>query len=111
VSDACESGPSFSLTDESLVNFDCSMLKNNPQNSSSYVFSSTTNEKASDNSVFCETFADLLNTNPDECIPMSAIVKSVSLVVEKRQSQRCKYGKIKDIINNTGSFYFIKRDK
>jgi len=111
VSDACESGPSFSLTDESLVNFDCSMLKNNPQNSSSYVFSSTTNEKASDNSVFCETFADLLNTNPDDCIPMSEIVKSVSLVVEKRQSQRCKYGKIKDIINNTGSFYFIKRDK
>jgi hypothetical protein len=87
------------------------MIKSSVHNSSAFVFSSTTNEKASDNSVFCETFADLLNTNEDPCVAMSAIVKSVSSVVEKRQSQRCKYGKIKDMSNNNGSFYFIRREK
>jgi tetratricopeptide (TPR) repeat protein len=111
VSDACESGPSFSLSDESIIDFDCNMIKSSVHNSSAFVFSSTTNEKASDNSVFCETFADLLNTNEDPCVAMSAIVKSVSSVVEKRQSQRCKYGKIKDMSNNNGSFYFIRREK
>ena len=110
VSDACESGPAFSLTDGSAGNFTCNTLPTNQQNSSAYVFSSTSNEKASDNSVFCETFVDLLNSNPNQCIAMSEVVKMVSSVVEKRQSQRCKYGKIKEMNNNTGNFYFIKRD-
>lgn len=109
ISDACESGPSFSLTDEKITDFDCKAIK--AENSSAFVFSSTTNEKASDNSVFCETFADLLNTSREECLPMSLLVKSVSEVVERRQSQHCKYGKIKDIDNNSGNFFFIKRDK
>lgn len=108
VSDACESGPAFSLTEEKLVDYDCQLL--NSTNSSAFVFSSTTNEKASDNSVFCETFSNLLKTNSANCIAMNSIVKSVSSVVEKRQSQRCKYGKIKDINNQSGNFFFIKRD-
>ena len=45
VSDACESGPAFSLTEEKLVDYDCQLL--NSTNSSAFVFSSTTNEKAS----------------------------------------------------------------
>jgi tetratricopeptide (TPR) repeat protein len=110
VSDACESGPSFSLTDEKVVDFECKFLASGNSNSA-YVFSSTTNEKASDNSVFCETFADVLNSSTEECVPMSKIVKSVSAVVEKRQSQRCKYGKIKDIEINNSNFYFLKRAK
>jgi tetratricopeptide (TPR) repeat protein len=110
VSDACESGPSFSLSDETLVNFDCNQIGSINSNSSAYVFSSTTNEKASDNSIFCESFADQLNSNSNLCLPMSDVVKFVSSTVEKRQSQRCKYGKIKDINNNFGSFYFLKRN-
>jgi tetratricopeptide (TPR) repeat protein len=109
VSDACESGPAFSLSDEKVVDFDCKLLDSN--NSSAFVFSSTTYEKASDNSVFCETFADLLSTNNENCLSMSTVVNLVSTVVEKRQSQRCKYGKIKDMNNQTGNFYFLKREK
>jgi hypothetical protein len=108
VSDACESGPSFSLNNEKMTEFDCKLL--DASNNSAYVFSSTTNEKASDNSVFCETFTSILNSNLQSCIPMSTIVNAVSKVVEKRQSQRCIYGKIKDFSINTGSFYFIKRE-
>ena len=109
VSDACESGPSFSLTDEIVANIDCTSLNSGKVNQSAIVFSSTTNEKASDNSVFCETFTDLLNSNPDACLSINNIVKAVSSVVEKRQNQRCKFGKIKDIAGNTGSFYFLKK--
>lgn len=104
-------GISFSLNDEEVINFDCNKLNDIQNNSSAYVFSSTTNEKASDNSIFCESFADLLNTNPNACLSMSEVVNFVSGTVEKRQSQRCKYGKIKDVVNNTGSFYFLKRSK
>lgn len=111
ISDACESGPSFSLSDESVAVFDCNHQPNIQNNNSAYVFSSTTNEKASDNSVFCESFADRLNTNQNPCISMSEMVNFVSTTVEKRQSQRCKYGKIKDIGSNTGCFYFLKRSQ
>lgn len=111
ISDACESGPSFSLAQEEILNVDCNTLYAAQQNTSAYVFSSTTNEKASDNSVFCETFADLLNANTEKCLSLGSIVKAVSEVVEKRQNQRCKFGKIKDFSNNTGSFYFQRREK
>ena len=109
VSDACESGPSFSLSNEEVPNFDCGKISDTGENSSAYVFSSTTNEKASDNSVFCESFTSMLNTNKQSCISMSEMVKFVSGVVQKRQSQRCRYGKIKDIGENTGNFFFLKR--
>jgi hypothetical protein len=66
-------------------------------------------DHVSDNSVFCETFSNLLNSNVENCLPMSTVVKTVSAAVEKRQSQRCKYGKIKDMNNQAGNFYFIKR--
>lgn len=111
ISDACESGPAFSLSSEEIIQFDCKKLEQVKQNKSAYVFSSTTNEKASDNSIFCESFADQLNTNQSYCLSMSEMVKFVSGVVEKRQSQRCKYGKIKDINDNGGSFYFLKKSK
>jgi tetratricopeptide (TPR) repeat protein len=107
VSDACESGPSFSLVEDKIADFDCNTL--DAKNTSAFVFSSTTNEKASDNSVFCETFSNLLNSSVENCLPMSTVVKTVSAAVEKRQSQRCKYGKIKDMNNQAGNFYFIKR--
>jgi hypothetical protein len=51
----------------------------------------------------------MLNTNKQSCISMSEMVKFVSGVVQKRQSQRCRYGKIKDIGENTGNFFFLKR--
>ncbi|HRG58379.1 MAG TPA: tetratricopeptide repeat protein [Bacteroidia bacterium] len=111
ISDACESGPAFSLNTEELIHFDCKKLEQIKNNRSAYVFSSTTNEKASDNSIFCESFADQLNNNQNYCLSMSEVVKFVSGVVEKRQSQRCKYGKIKDINDNIGSFYFLKKSK
>ena len=111
VSDACESGPSFSLTEDEILSIDCKFLSENSKLNSAYVFSSTTNEKASDNSIFCETFADLLNSNQETCIPMSTIFKSVSAVVEKNQHQRCKFGKIKDMPNNNSTFFFLKRKK
>jgi tetratricopeptide (TPR) repeat protein len=108
VSDACESGPSFSLSEEVVNNIDCNMLETS-NFISAYVFSSTTNEKASDNSIFCETFTDLLNSNQETCLPLYKIVKKVSEVVEKSQHQRCKFGKIKDVPNNSGSFFFLRR--
>ena len=108
VSDACESGPSFSLTQDNISDFKCGSSEE-LNATSAIVFSSTTNEKASDNSLFCESFANLLQSNEKGCLPLTDIVKSVAKSVEMNQAQRCKFGRIKGFDNNSGSFYFMKR--
>lgn len=107
VSDACESGASFSIYDEKITDFSCTDLKMET-NRSAYIFSSTSFEKASDNSLFCQSFASLLDANKQYCLPVSKIVRFVTETATSK-NQHCRYGKITNMGDNKGSFYFIRK--
>ncbi len=108
VSDACESGPAFAVIDEKFVPVKCDNSEA-LKNLSAQVFSSTTNEKASDNSLFCESFTNALKNNNQSCISINDVVNDVTGIVQKNQKQRCKFGRIQGFDNNSGSFLFLKR--
>jgi tetratricopeptide (TPR) repeat protein len=109
ITDACESGPTFLLAmrggseDQRCENWELTKAK------SSQVFTSAGYELASDNSQFTKTFSSSLNSNPDACIAIDKIVKKVSAAVQTAGNQAPKFGKIKDLEDEGGTFFFIKK--
>ncbi len=110
ITDACESGPSFyqamrsTSDDKSCNDWQATKFK------SSQVFSSAGYELASDNSQFTKTFATTLNSNPNSCIPIEKVVKSVKSAVSKNGGkQKPKFGKIAGLEDENGTFFFIKK--
>jgi len=110
VSDACESGAAFYTEVSNLVS---STKCNNPlaKAKSSQVFSSTSTEKASDNSIFAQTFASALLGNPNPCMSIFEINKIVGAAVEKNQRQRTRFGKIGGLPNEGGTFLFVRVER
>ena len=76
---------------------------------SSQIFTSAGFELASDNSQFTKNFVSCLNNNVEECLPINKIVKKVSYAVSQSGNQAPKFGKIKDLEDNGGTFFFIKK--
>lgn len=109
VTDACESGPSFAdVTREKLVvkrcdDWEAARLK------SSQVFSSAGYELASDNSQFTRTFANMLSSNPDACMPIESVVIKVSEVVKGQGHQTPKFGAIDGLAHENGTFFFMRK--
>ena len=111
VTDACESGPSFyqamrgALKERSCNDWQASRLK------SSQVFSSAGYELAQDISQFTKTFANLLASNPNACIPIESIVMKVTSTVSQGNKQKPKFGKISGLADEDGTFFFIAKEK
>ena len=109
ISDACETGPAFYLamrSDPKAVNcqdWESTRLK------SAQVFTSSDREKAADNSIFAKTFANILNNNPEKCIPIDKISERVTIAVEQNQKQRPKFGNISGLEDESGTFFFIRK--
>jgi tetratricopeptide (TPR) repeat protein len=109
ITDACESGATFLLAmrgsegEQRCENWELTKAK------SSQVFTSAGYELASDNSQFTKTFASSLNNNPDACIAIDKIVKKVTSSVQQAGNQAPKFGKIKDLEDEGGTFFFIKK--
>ncbi|HEY4789560.1 MAG TPA: tetratricopeptide repeat protein [Bacteroidales bacterium] len=109
VTDACESGPTFfqamraALRERSCDDWQATRLK------SSQVFSSAGYELAQDNSQFTKTFANLLASNPNACIPIESIVMKISSTAGAQQKP--KFGKIAGLTDEDGTFFFIAKDK
>jgi len=109
VTDACESGPSFYQAMRSTPkirdcgNWEATRFK------SSQVFSSAGNELASDNSQFTKTFANTLINNPNQCIPIESIVMKVTDAVAKNKQQKPQFGKIDGLVDENGTFFFVKK--
>ncbi len=109
VTDACESGPSFLLAmrggveDQRCENSDLIKSK------SAQVITSAGYELASDNSQFTKTFSSQLVNNTDACIPIDKIAKKVTAAVVGAGNQAPKFGKIKDLEDEGGTFFFIKK--
>lgn len=109
ITDACESGATFLMAmrggegEKRCDNFELTRAK------SSQVFTSAGYELASDNSQFTKTFASTLNNNVEPCLPIEKIVKKVSAAVSKAGNQAPKFGKIKDLEDEGGTYFFIKK--
>ncbi len=109
VTDACESGATFLMAmrgDENNKHCDNWELT---KAKSAQVFTSAGYELASDNSQFSKTFAACLNNNTDACIPIEKITKKVSAAVLQAGNQSPKFGKIKDLEDEGGTYFFIKK--
>ncbi len=111
VTDACESGPTFfqamraALKERSCDDWQATRLK------SSQVFSSAGYELAQDNSQFTKTFATLLASNPNACIPIESIVLKITSSTAQQSKQKPKFGKIAGLPDEEGTFFFISKDK
>ena len=109
ITDACESGPSFYLamrdTPKERVCGDWEATKFR----SAQVLSSAGYELAVDNSQFTKTFANMLDHNPNDCIPIEKISNKVVEVVSQTGNQKPSLGKIKGLSDQNGTFFFIKK--
>ena len=109
ITDACESGPSFyqamrsEIKERSCGDWQASRMK------SSQVFSSAGYELAKDNSQFTKTFANLLQSNPDACMPIESIVLKVTNTVSQGNQQKPKFGKIAGLQDEDGTFFFMAK--
>lgn len=109
ITDACESGATFLMAmrggddEKKCDNWELTKAK------SSQVFTSAGYELASDNSQFTKTFVSCLNNNVDPCIPIEKIVKKVSASVSQAGNQAPKFGKIKDLEDEGGTYFFMKK--
>lgn len=109
ITDACESGPSFyQAMRAELEERSC----NDPTAvgmRSSQVFSSAGYELAVDNSQFTRTFANVLGTNEDACIPIESIVLRVTDAVVNNNQQKPQFGKIEGLEDENGTFFFMTK--
>jgi len=108
INDACESGASFADLTRGEEERRCDDWKD-IRSKSSQVFSSAGYELAIDNSQFTKTFANMLRNNPDACLPIDEIVKSVTIAVEQNKQQTPKFGTISGLGDENGTFFFIKK--
>ncbi len=109
ISDACESGPGFytamrsELKQRSCDDWQSTQLK------SSQVFSSAGDQLALDNSQFTQTFYNMLMNNPNACLPIEEIVKTVNDAHVTANIPRPKFGKITGLRDEDGTFFFIAK--
>lgn len=110
ISDACESGPAFymamrdEITPKVCDDWEVTKFK------SAQVLTSSNKELSTDISLFTQAFANTLNNNPDDCISIEAITLKVMGIVKQNQKQTPKFGKIKGLEDENGTFFFMKRD-
>lgn len=109
ISDACESGPAFymamrdELTPRVCDDWEVAKFR------SAQVITSSDKELSNDNSLFTQAFANTLNNNPNDCISIEAVALKVMGIVKQNQRQTPKFGKIRGLDDENGSFFFIKK--
>jgi tetratricopeptide (TPR) repeat protein len=110
VSDACDAGESFTIAmrgaNYSLAN--CTELSLITRKSA-LVLTSSYKEAALDNSLFTLTFANALENNPADCIPIDAIAERISLVMYKNTGQKPVFGRIAGLEDKNGTFFFVTK--
>ncbi len=109
ISDACESGPAFymAMRDDMKPRL-CSDWEVTKFRSAQ-VITSANKELSSDISLFTTAFVNSLNNNPNDCISVETIALKVMGIVKQNQRQTPKFGKIKGLDDEDGSFFFIKK--
>lgn len=109
ITDACEAGPSFNVAmrsdpvERSCNDWEATRFK------SSQVFSSAGAELAMDDSQFTRTFANVLVSSPEACVPIESIVLKVNAAMENSKQQKPQFGKIAGLEDEDGTFFFIPK--
>lgn len=110
ISDACETGPAF--CENSIKNLkdpgDCSKSQA-IEKRSAQVFTSSNTESSADESIFADSFANVLSGNSEKCLSIERLVKKVQESVQKIQNQKPTFGIIPGITLEKGSFYFMRK--
>ncbi len=109
VTDACESGPTFYQAMRNDPKPRSCEADNDILMKSSQVFSSAGYELAVDNSQFTKTFASVLASNSDACLPIEKIVKRVTTAVVQNNQQKPRFGKIAGLGDEDGTFFFMSK--
>lgn len=110
ISDACESGATFNQVmrnateEKSCGDWEAVKLK------SSQVFTSAGYEVAADQSQFTKTFASVLSGNSNACLPIETIVDKVTEAVMQSGNQTPRFGKIKGMEDEGGTFFFVSKN-
>jgi len=109
ISDACESGPAFymAMRDDAMPR-ECGDWEGT-KFKSAQVITSSNKELSSDNSLFTQAFANILSNNPRNCISIESVATKVTGIVKQNLKQTPKFGKIKGLEDQDGSFFFIKK--
>lgn len=109
ISDACESGPAFymAMRDDAVAR-QCGDWEGT-KFKSAQVMTSSNKELSNDNSLFTQAFSNILTNNPGNCISIESLASKVSGIVKQNQKQTPKFGKIKGLEDQDGSFFFIKK--
>jgi tetratricopeptide (TPR) repeat protein len=109
ITDACESGATFLLAMRGAEADPRCEKTELLTSKSAQVLTSAGYELASDNSQFTKTFANTLINNPDACISIDKVAKKVISAVAVGGNQAPKFGKIKDLEDENGTFFFMKK--
>ena len=110
VSDACESGPAFYMAMRNDIKAKTCETWDPTKFRSAQVFTSSNKEFSSDNSLFTQAFVHTLQNNKQNCISIESIAEKVSGVVKQNLKQSPKFGKIKGLEDEDGSFFFLKKE-
>lgn len=110
VSDACESGPAFYMAMRDELKGKTCDTWDPTKFRSAQVFTSSNKEFSSDNSLFTQAFVHTLQNNKQSCISIESIAEKVSGVVKQNLKQSPKFGKIKGLEDEDGSFFFLKKE-
>jgi tetratricopeptide (TPR) repeat protein len=109
ITDACESGPGFySAMRSEIEEKDCGSWEY-AKLKSSQVFSSAGYQKALDESQFSKTFANVLSSNPGECISIEKVVLKVIPAVRNSSHQEPQFGRIPGLEDENGTFFFVPK--
>jgi len=111
ISDACESGPAFltARRDATVMKPTCAYSQPNYP-SSVQVLTSSGYESAADISLFTQKFAESLETNQNPCISIDEIANDVINALKRSQNKEPKFGTIKGLEDEGGTFIFYKKD-
>jgi hypothetical protein len=109
ITDACESGSAFyQAIGETSRERNCSD-REAVKLKSSQVFSSSGYELEMDDSRFTRGFTNALDNNPGACLPIETIVNKVTLTLSQEYQQASKFGKIRGLADEDGTFFFIPK--
>ena len=108
VSDAADVGPIFSslIQEKSIPN--CDKLEV-IQTKSAQVITVAQKEMVAENKLFSQSFSNILNNNAATCISIESISEKINIMLAQNKKELAKFGRIKGITEEKGSFLFFKK--
>jgi hypothetical protein len=108
ISDACETGLAFCRPETQNTNPNCDDWEA-ISSKSAQVLTSSNIEKSSDNSNFAKVIANSLINSTNQCLSINKIAERVLNIVSNSSQQSPRFGRIKNVDDENGTYFFIKK--